>query len=70
MRRLALLFLAAASTRCTSGFLSRPYRFDITQPPATATQLVGERMRRDSETVPIVVDPARGWCSRRGRSPT
>jgi hypothetical protein len=60
MKKLALLLFACASAGCTSGFVQRPYRFEITQPPATATQLVGERMRRDAETVPVVVDPSRG----------
>jgi hypothetical protein len=53
----AVLF---ASSGCSSTFTQRPYRFDLATPPATTTQIVAERMSRDTETAPVLVDPARG----------
>jgi hypothetical protein len=47
-------------TGCGASFTQRPYHFDIPGPTATTTQLMGQRMSRDTETIPVLVDPARG----------
>ena len=56
-----LVLLGASSTACASPLTQRPFRFDVAgPPPASTTQDVARRMSHDAETMPAIVDVARG----------
>jgi len=56
-----LVLLGASSSACASSVAQRPFRFDVAgPPPASTTQDVARRMSHDAETMPVIVDQARG----------
>lgn len=58
--RAGLVLAASLACGCSSTFAERPYRFDVPAPEPTVTQEMARRMSRDTETIPVLVDPGRG----------